>query len=410
MTDIGEIDKVITVFISYSWDNEEHKVWVLHLADMLTDNRIHVFLDRYDLKAGKSMTHFMEKSVNQADKVLLIMTPNYKDKADNRLGGVGYEYSMITQEFYEKQENDKFIPIRRNGKFDECAPKFLKSFISHDMTKDLTFDNDFEALLRIIYDEPEIKRPPLGKKPSFISKSSIKTSISLIDDSANLVKCNMKTFAKWTIDFQLTSLIDQNKSSLFRQISSNIIINKEKGTLPYILHNNNKVSHQPHIIYEIPLHNYDAYNHLMHEKLSIEDGLVHYEFSEYGDQDIWLLFILQPFSTIFYLILILNLVHKQLSRAIDFSIDISFISDRESLLYKNYSPFEYSSIYSLQSMSIPDNKAKISLEFSEITKDSVFKAMEKLHSIFCAKNQKSQHPYISLDRQHFDKMTDEFFK
>ncbi|PKP41055.1 MAG: hypothetical protein CVT93_09775 [Bacteroidetes bacterium HGW-Bacteroidetes-10] len=406
-----ETDKTITVFISYSWDSDEHKEWVLNLANKLSGDGsgIYVILDRYDLGVGKTMTQFMEKSVNQADRVLLIMTPDYKDKADNRVGGVGYEYSMITQEFYENQSNDKFIPIRRKGKFDESAPKFLKSIISHDMTNDLTFEKDFNDLIRVIYNEPEIKRPPLGKKPVFITKDLIKNTISLIDDNANLVMCKMKTYAKWTIDFRLNSLFDQNKTSLFKLVNSNILIDlANKRALPEILENNYKTSHQPNIIYEIPLKHQKAYNHLVNEKLIIEDGLIHYEFSEYGDQDIWLLSITQAFSTIFYLIVILNSIHKQLNRDANFSIDINFISDRRSLLY--HSPFKYSQLFDLQTMIIPDNKADISLEFSEITKDTVFNSIENLYSIFCSENPKSQHPYVLLDRQHFDMLTDRFFK
>jgi hypothetical protein len=339
------------------------------------------------------------------------MTPNYKDKADNRIGGVGYEYSMITKELYDKQDIEKFIPIRRNGNLDESAPKFLDSYISHDMTTDLTFDNDFTELLRIIYDEPEIKRPPLGNKPTFMPKVSNTDSIDLIDDKSNLGKSHMNTFAKWTIDFRLNSLRDQGKSNLFRLVTSNIVIDKEnKFSLPLILGNYYKVSHDPSIIYEIPLERFHAYNHLMHEKLIIEDGLIHYEFSEYGDQDIWLLYILQPFSTLFYLLVILNSIHKQLDRPADFTVDVNFHSDRRSLLYSNHSPFKYSGKFNLQTMSIPGNRGHVALSFSEITKDKVFKEFEKLYSIFIAENPKSLDPYITLDRPYFDMMTNDFFK
>jgi len=412
MTETTSTDKITTVFISYSWDNEEHKKWVLNLADKLTENGgVYVILDRYDLKAGKAMTQFMEKAVNQADKVLLIMTPNYKDKADNRVGGVGYEYSMITQELYEKQDNEKFIPIRREGKYDECAPKFLKQYISHDMTNDATFESDFNYLLRIIYDEPEIKRPTLGKKPTFVSKTKTSISAALIDEKADLALCNMTTYAKWTIAIRLTSLSDQNKSELFKLITSNIIVDKErKHFLPFVLNNNYKVSHHPDIIYDFPLRRYIAYNHLMHEKLQIEDGLIHYEFCEYSDNDMWLLFISQPFSTLFYLLVILNSIHKQIQKNINISITVKFISDKRSLLYSNHSPFKYPHIFNMQNMEIPDNKAESSIELSSITKDSIFNLFEKLYGLFVAENPKSTQPFVTLDRQHFDMVTDEFLK
>ena len=46
---VEDINK-ISIFISYSWDSEEHKEWTLHLANRLEEFReVHVTLDQYDL-------------------------------------------------------------------------------------------------------------------------------------------------------------------------------------------------------------------------------------------------------------------------------------------------------------------------------------------------------------------------
>ena len=105
----------ITVFISYSWDSPEHQEWVLKLAtDLIKIYGINVLLDQFELSAGRELTMFMESSVEKADKVLVIMTPKYQQKADKREGGVGYEYSMISQGLFATQtDNNKFIPILR---------------------------------------------------------------------------------------------------------------------------------------------------------------------------------------------------------------------------------------------------------------------------------------------------------
>jgi hypothetical protein len=105
--------------------------------------------------------------VEESDKVLLIMTPNYKNKAEKRIGGVGYEISMITAEIFNKQDTDKFIPILISGSRAESAPSFVKSRIDVDMSNQDEFEKKFEELLRAIYDEPEIKRPSIGQKPTF---------------------------------------------------------------------------------------------------------------------------------------------------------------------------------------------------------------------------------------------------
>ena len=83
-----------TVFISYSHDNAEHTEWILSLSKDLLENGVDVILDQYELSAGKEMTFFMERAV-LADKILIILTPEYNSKATNRKGGVGFELSLI---------------------------------------------------------------------------------------------------------------------------------------------------------------------------------------------------------------------------------------------------------------------------------------------------------------------------
>ena len=45
------------IFISYSWDSEVHKEWILKLADdLIKDYGADVILDQYELNAGKDLT------------------------------------------------------------------------------------------------------------------------------------------------------------------------------------------------------------------------------------------------------------------------------------------------------------------------------------------------------------------
>lgn len=159
------------IFISYSWDDDKLKEWVLKLADQLSYNGVYVFLDRYDLRVGKDMIRFMETSLEKADKVLLILTPNYKNKAEGRVGGVGCEYSIITSELYTHSNTEKFIPILKKGTRRESTPSFLRSRVDHDMSNEKFFEADFKELLRIIYNRPVVVRPPLGSPPSFLFPS-----------------------------------------------------------------------------------------------------------------------------------------------------------------------------------------------------------------------------------------------
>jgi len=155
------------VFISYSWDNEIHKKWVLKLADKLCEKGVDVLFDQYETRPGKDFIHFMESSLSNSEYVLMILTPLYKTKTDNRTKGAGYEFTMVTADFYENQQTEKFIPILKDGEKDSSTPLFLKSRIDIDMRDDSLFEEKFVELLRTIYKDPKIKKPELGEKPDF---------------------------------------------------------------------------------------------------------------------------------------------------------------------------------------------------------------------------------------------------
>jgi hypothetical protein len=162
-------DEVPTVFISYSWDTPEHEAWVLNLATKLMDNGVFVILDKWDLgKFGKLLPNFMEQSISKSQRVICVMTPNYKKKTDKLEGGVGYEYSIITGQIYNADINtSKFIPLFRAGTKDNAIPTTFTVRNYVDMRKDEEFDAKLEDLLRDIHDAPKYKKPAVGPKPKF---------------------------------------------------------------------------------------------------------------------------------------------------------------------------------------------------------------------------------------------------
>jgi hypothetical protein len=161
-------DEVPTVFISYSWDTPEHKTWVLNLSTKLRENGVNVILDVWEMKYGKLLPDFMEQSISKSQRVICIMTPNYKKKTDKLEGGAGYEYSIITAEILGKKINtSKFIPILRSGTKEDATPTALQGRNFNDMSNDADFDNNLKELLRDIHDEPKHKKPAIGPKPKF---------------------------------------------------------------------------------------------------------------------------------------------------------------------------------------------------------------------------------------------------
>lgn len=162
--------KAPVVFISYSWDSEDHKEWVLALSNRLCDDGVNVILDRYYLTPGTNLPHFVEDNLNKANRIIIIFTKNYKLKADKRSGGVGYEYSILNADLYQNQTtSEKIIPILRAGSIEESIPKFMQQFIHIDIRNDNNFENNYNDLIREIFNEPEITKPKIGEKPNFKS-------------------------------------------------------------------------------------------------------------------------------------------------------------------------------------------------------------------------------------------------
>lgn len=133
------------IFISYSWDDEEHKKWVYKLAQ-----RLNVEFDvLIDVKQplGTEINVFMEKMVSESDRVLLILTPQYKQKADNRENGVGYESVLISDELYHNQDLTKFIPIIRRGSVSDSYPRYLGNRKGLFMVEENDFEHNLTELM-----------------------------------------------------------------------------------------------------------------------------------------------------------------------------------------------------------------------------------------------------------------------
>lgn len=162
------------LFISYSWSNAEHEQWVIGLASELRESGVDVILDKWDLKEGHDAVAFMEKMVTDPEikKVAIICDEKYAAKADGRAGGVGTETQIISREVYENQAQEKFVAVvcgkDENGK--AYLPTYYKSRIYIDLSEADRYADNFERLLRWIFDKPLYVKPELGNKPSFLSE------------------------------------------------------------------------------------------------------------------------------------------------------------------------------------------------------------------------------------------------
>ena len=157
------------VFTSYAWESDDLKDWVKNLAIELRNNGIDAKLDQWEVIPGDQMPHFMEKSVRENDYILIICTPIYKLKSENRIGGVGYEGDIMTAEVLQNSNHRKFIPVLQSGDKDTSIPSWLKGKYFIDLSNDAHFEKNFDDLITTVFNSREVA-PKLGRIPSRFQK------------------------------------------------------------------------------------------------------------------------------------------------------------------------------------------------------------------------------------------------
>jgi hypothetical protein len=155
-------------FLSYVRGSDSHEDWVFNLATRLREDGVRIILDQWDLALGSDQCSFMERSIEQSDFVIVICTPEYAQRANNREGGVGFETSVITGALAAQIETRKFIPVLRSGDWISSLPIYLRSKHGADLRDEPYSEIQYVKLARTLHGEP-LQPPPLGPKPAFSS-------------------------------------------------------------------------------------------------------------------------------------------------------------------------------------------------------------------------------------------------
>ncbi|MER9431382.1 SEFIR domain-containing protein [Mesorhizobium sp. M0408] len=165
-------------FISYSWTNPDHEEWVLQLGTELRQSGIDVVLDKWDLREGQDPHVFMEAMITDdtITKVLLVCDAKYVERANERSGGVGIESQIISPKVYASAKQTKFVAVVRERDADGRAllPAYYGSRIYIDLSADDLYRQNFEQLVRWIFDKPVYVKPAIGKPPEFFDENKPK--------------------------------------------------------------------------------------------------------------------------------------------------------------------------------------------------------------------------------------------
>lgn len=154
------------VFISYSWDSPEHQQWVAQLGGALRQRGVEVILDQWHARPGDDLAAFMARSLQEADRVLVVCTEQYSIKATGRHGGAGYEHMMVTGQLMRNAGTSKFIPVIRQTARPPVLPIELSTRFGYffDLSPVPGPDEQLDSLARELHNMP-IPIPPLGPNP-----------------------------------------------------------------------------------------------------------------------------------------------------------------------------------------------------------------------------------------------------
>lgn len=228
------------VFISYSWSNQEHEQWVIDFATELRKNGVDIILDKWELKEGNDVITFMETMVKDCEKVIIVCDRIYAEKANDRKGGVGTETQIISKEIYDKTDQNKFVVVvtEKDENGEPFLPIYYKSRKYIDLSDPDSYIENFEILLRWIYDEPLYKKPPLGNKPHFLeNKNNVNLGTEIYFNRVTIAIKNRKQEARGALkeyfEFFVESLEKFRIKDYKGEFFDDTVITNIENFLPY---------------------------------------------------------------------------------------------------------------------------------------------------------------------------------
>jgi hypothetical protein len=190
MVDLGE------VFVSYSWDSEEHTRAVLALSNRLRGEGIDCVLDQYEVSPPEGWPRWMDRKISSASLVLVVCTETYlaringEDAPDTGLG-VKWEGGIIYQHLYNQgANNSKFIPVLMKASHKTFIPVPLQGASYFAIDTEAGYQRLYNRLLGI----PPAEKPPLGQRPP-MPRKAVKTDPTLYFSSP--INVPLWDKAKW---------------------------------------------------------------------------------------------------------------------------------------------------------------------------------------------------------------------
>jgi SEFIR domain len=226
-------EEAVKVFISYSWDSDEHKEKVLKLSNTLRDHGVDCQIDRYHQSPSEGWYRWMMAQIENSNFVLVVCTEKYHLRYDNqeeqgRGRGVTWEGGLIIADLYAGQGiNEKFIPVLFSPGGEKHIPKSLQPYTVYSLFNceyNLNIKGAYQDLYRHLTKQPAYIAPQLGKPqilpPVHNAPSNIGSDGELIQTEDLRITKEQAEQKQIQLDQGIGKLVDSLQDTLDPQLRS----------------------------------------------------------------------------------------------------------------------------------------------------------------------------------------------
>ena len=175
------------IFISYSWGIPEHETRVLSLVNHLREKGFNASLDKVmsQEETAIDFTKMMIKEMHSHNKVIVVLSEGYKEKADKFSGGVGKEYQLLMNDIDDNPK--KYVLVSFGGIDKGIIPYGLNG----RQVVDLDSTMGLEELYRKLTDEGKYNLVPVAESKPQLSPMPIPEFI-VIDEKGSIEISDLK--------------------------------------------------------------------------------------------------------------------------------------------------------------------------------------------------------------------------
>ena len=213
-------EAIISVFVTYSWDSEEHNEKAIAFTNFLRDNGFYAEIDKMIIQdeSAKDFKIMMHKGMTDFKKVIVILSAGYKEKAEAFKGGVGNEYLLILKDIEENP--NKYILISFEGFKNEIVPLFFKSREIIDLSEDN--ENERQKLFAKLLDK---KQYEFSDVATTLPDVGVRKIVSLFEAKQDAIENIKLNFKQGVVSYfaRLINFIDLEVSLTFKNNSSVVL-------------------------------------------------------------------------------------------------------------------------------------------------------------------------------------------